>query len=177
MSQARIEFENKSLAPIKSPYLILFPGAGQNTRRWPLSSFTETAATIQKETGLHVVIAGDPATMRGMAHAAFQSVVTHSLTELTTLINGCSLLICNDTGAAHLGAALHKPVVCISNGSSAIRFHPYPEHIKHFKVVYPSPEVIKKQAIWRIKTISVDQVTKAALALLNNARLGSTPSP
>lgn len=178
LSQAYIDWQDKEPLPIKSPYLILFPGAGQDTRRWPIACFIETATQIQKETGLHVVIAGDSSTMAGITHNSFQAIITKSLTDLTALINGCSLLICNDTGAAHLGAALYKPVVCISNGSSSIRFHPYPDNIHHFSVVYPSPDIIKKQAPWRIKTISVDQVTQAATSLLSlyNQSFRSPPS-
>lgn len=175
LSRAHIALGDKTFS-IPSPYIVLFPGAGQNTRRWPLDSFTTAGAHLHTKTGLPVVIAGDPSTLKNVKHPRFQTVITHSLTDLTALLNGCALLLCNDTGAAHLGAALNKPVVCISNGSSAIRFHPYPPHVSHFKVVYPPLDLIKKQKVWRIKAISVEQVSQAALGLLNDHRVGSSPS-
>jgi ADP-heptose:LPS heptosyltransferase len=46
---------------------------------------------------------------------------------LTREIGHAELVITHDTGAFHIAVALGKQVICISNGNSYGRFHPYPE--------------------------------------------------
>ncbi len=143
-SLPHIEFTNAT-QPFTKPTLILFPGAGLPSNRWPLESYIKCGEALQTRYGLHVIIAGDSHTLHSIRaffkkypHPFSQSLVTtRSLTELTHFIAGSTLLICNDTGAAHIGAALKKPTLCVSRGNNTVRFHPYPPGDHSFRVIYP----------------------------------------
>lgn len=114
------------------PYAVLFPGASGAEKRWPATCFAEIGRRLHAGQQLEIVIAGGPgdvALARGIAGLIGIPVIDlsgqTSLLALAELLRGARLLLSNDTAAAHLGAIVGVPVVCIAGGWQGRRFMPY----------------------------------------------------
>jgi len=119
------------------PYVVIFPGAAESSRRWDTANFSEIVKFVIKRYDLIVVIAGGNREteiansvitgldVRGIANLSG----TTSLLQLIGLIQNAEVLISNETGAVHISAAVNTPFVCISNGNHFGRFNPYPDEI------------------------------------------------
>jgi ADP-heptose:LPS heptosyltransferase len=90
------------------------------------------------------------------------------------VINGCELIITNDTSAAHYAAALGKNTIALLNANSYGRFCPYPERFHpNIKAVYPFT-VSSPPHDWAgmedIDKIKVDSVEKEVDGFLANIK-------
>ncbi len=106
--------------------IVLHPGAASASRRWPPDRWSLVAAQLAR-LGHRVVISGGPsevALCQGIAERAVQQTGgRHGLVRtdaggrdlfgLTELVAGAQLLICGDTGVAHLATALRTPSVLL----------------------------------------------------------------
>ena len=102
------------------PYVVVHPGATAESRRYPAERFGSAVRLIGERVPLPVVFTGgdDEADLvaRARAHAG-DSVRTVSLAgelslgELAAVIGRAALLIGNNSGPAHVAAALGTPVV------------------------------------------------------------------
>lgn len=104
------------------PYAVVSPGAaGGPAKCWLPGRFAEVCDRLQEEFGLRPVIAGAPrevTLMRTVAGLARREVVCcaepgTTLGSLKPLVRGATLLVCNDTGPRHYGAAFGVPTVTI----------------------------------------------------------------
>lgn len=102
------------------PSFIVHPGASAPSRRYPAGRFGIAAERIAEASGLVPVFIGsaDEAGLVDEARAAMRrSTRSHSLVgalslgELGAAIESAELLVCNNSGPAHLAAALGTPVV------------------------------------------------------------------
>ena len=101
-------------------YAVLHPGASSGARRWPARRWARVAAALERR-GVPVVLTGGPderALVAGVAATAGLSrsrctAGELSLHGLAQLVAGASLLVCGDTGVAHLGTALGTPSVLL----------------------------------------------------------------
>jgi lipopolysaccharide heptosyltransferase II len=100
-----------------TPYAVVQPGASAESRRWPAGYFGAAAHDIAAG-GCAVVFSGNSAetalveqALEVMALPAVSLAGRLSLGELGALIEGARVLVANNSGAAHLGAALGTPVV------------------------------------------------------------------
>jgi lipopolysaccharide heptosyltransferase II len=100
------------------PLVVMHPGASAASRRYPPEQFARAADLVIGETGCHAVFTGDVqetelihGVQQRMRHASLSLVGRLSLAELGALIDEADLLICNNTGPAHIAAALGTPVV------------------------------------------------------------------
>ena len=103
-----------------APYVVVHPGSSAASRRWPPERFGQAAARIQAASGLPIVFAGGPDELAetGIAQSACGprslSVAGRlSLGELGALIADARLVVCNNSGPAHLAAATGTPVVVL----------------------------------------------------------------
>jgi lipopolysaccharide heptosyltransferase II len=101
-----------------TPYFVVHPGATAESRRYPATRFAAAADAIGRTTGLAVVLSGgaDDAALvdemrRVMTVPALSLAGALGLGELAALIEGAKLLVANNSGPAHLAAALATPVV------------------------------------------------------------------
>lgn len=138
---------------VSEKYAILFPGAGHKKRMWSIENFIEIAKYIYKKFNLQIVIAGSKSdskiAMKLMFGANCGGTLCltggTTLLELVKLISEAKILITNETGAAHIAAAVNCPFVCVSNGNHYGRFNPYPEEI-YSNCVYVYPEEIRNES-------------------------------
>jgi lipopolysaccharide heptosyltransferase II len=100
------------------PYVVVHPGASAPSRRYPPESFARAMDLLSAETGLEVVFTGDTqertlvSEVREAMTGPSRSLAGRlELGELGALISGAALLVCNNTGPAHIAAALGTPVV------------------------------------------------------------------
>lgn len=116
----------------EKPYAVLAPGAGWGGKVWPAASYVEIARRLSAH-GLRVVIAGSrserPIT-ETIIHSfgnelALDLVGRTTLSQMAAVLRQAEVVVSNDTGSAHLSAAVGTPVICILGGGHYGRFLPY----------------------------------------------------
>ncbi len=95
----------------------LHPGAHYPSQRWPAEKYAALAQKISALYNAEIIVIGGPGeedvvaeVMRGL-DAAYARAVFPGISELVSLLCGCSLLVCNNSGPLHLAAALGVPTV------------------------------------------------------------------
>ena len=95
-------------AAVPEGMTIVHPGAAAGARRWPAARFAQLAREL-REDGHWVVVTGggaERALAAGIAAAADVDVMLDlSLLELAALVAHARLVVCGDTGVAHLASA------------------------------------------------------------------------
>jgi len=101
----------------RAPWLLVHPGASAPSRTYPAERWGDAVARIVSETGWPVVWSGGPNERSFVGSAATSSghgvslAGELSLGELTALVALAPLLLTNNTGPAHVAAAVGTPVV------------------------------------------------------------------
>jgi lipopolysaccharide heptosyltransferase II len=100
------------------PLVVVHPGASAASRRYPPEQYARALDLLVAETGCEAVFTGDAAeqelvdSVRGAMHEPSRSLAGElDLAELGALIAEADLLVSNNTGPAHIAAALGTPVV------------------------------------------------------------------
>jgi len=102
----------------REPWLLLHPGATASSRRYPPEHYVEALRQLTRETGRRVAISGSHAERADAdAIAGELGGLAASLAgqlpfpELCGLVAAAPLLICGNTGPAHIAAAVGTPSV------------------------------------------------------------------
>lgn len=132
-------------------YAILFLGAANIMRKWPLKRYLEVGLYLSRVHELDIVLCGgeEDITESGWIESGLSEYDVHvvnmvgktSILELLKILSGGKILISNDTGACHLAVALGlSNIVVVSNGNHFGRFAPYPNEIcgGYKLIVHPS---------------------------------------
>ena len=100
------------------PLVVVHPGATAASRRYPPEHYARAVDLLIDETGCDAVFTGDAGEERlvqavkdGMENRTHSLVGQLGLAELGALIAQADVLISNNTGPAHIAAALGTPVV------------------------------------------------------------------
>ncbi len=102
------------------PLVVVHPGAASGSRRWPADRWAEVARRLAAD-GCDVHLTGGPgerdlcarvAALAGLPSSA-STAGDLDLPALADLVGAASLLLCGDTGVAHLGTALAVPSVLL----------------------------------------------------------------
>jgi ADP-heptose:LPS heptosyltransferase len=118
--------------------VIVHPGCGFAARRWPPERYATVARRLAG-TGLRVVVTGS-AGERPLAHqvAAAADLPDRSvlagrttLSELAALVAGATMVICGDTGIAHLATAYRTPSVVLFGPVSPRHWGPPAQRRQH----------------------------------------------
>lgn len=176
------DLELRSVA-VSSPaagVAVLHPGAGYPARRWPAARFAELGRWLA-DRGHEVVLTGDeserPLCERVAKEARLPagSVLAGRtrLDGLAALVQSASLVVCGDTGIAHLATAYRTPSVVLFGPVSPRLWGPPAERPQHVALwagrtgdpfaQRPDPGLLR---------ISVDQVITAAERLLGEMKGG-----
>lgn len=109
---------------------IVHPGAAAGARRWPAERFVTVARTLIAE-GHHVVITGGPAEqalVQSIANAAdAEPLLDLSLLELAGMVAKAKLVVCGDTGIAHLASVYRTASVLLFGPVSPAEWGPPPD--------------------------------------------------
>lgn len=129
------EADYQSLAasgPLPPPgsYVCVHPGARYASRRWPAPRFARVADALAGE-GWHVVVTGSaferPVIDELLKHTSAPMIDMSGRTTLgalAALLAGARMVLCNDSGVAHLAAALATPSVVPCCASDPARWAP-----------------------------------------------------
>jgi lipopolysaccharide heptosyltransferase II len=100
------------------PWLVIHPGASAPSRRYPPELFAAAAAMLMRRLKAQIVFTGDEAEQalidgirKKLPRASCSLAGELALAELGALIEMAPLIIVNNTGPAHIAAALGTPVV------------------------------------------------------------------
>jgi heptosyltransferase-2 len=110
---------------LEEGYIVLSPGAEYGGAKvWPPARFKRVAAMVSKKTGRRIVVVGS----KGEELAADEILENTgagrnlagrcSVDELLSVLRGASLVIGNDSGPAHMAAAMGRPTVAIFGSTS-----------------------------------------------------------
>jgi lipopolysaccharide heptosyltransferase II len=121
--RAALRLRSAGIAP-HGPYAVLHPGASAASRRWPAARFGAVARALL-ENGCAVVFCGAEGE-RGLVGEALDAVgapptqapaaaLTGAMDvgELAAMIEGARVLVANNSGPAHIAAAVGTPVVAL----------------------------------------------------------------
>ncbi len=110
--------------PNPGPYAVIHPVASETAKTWPSPFFLEAAQYIQRELGLHPVFIAGP----GEDISLFQrwpTISGASLESIKALLAEASLFLGNDSGPAHMAAAMNIPVLVIFGPSDPVIWAPW----------------------------------------------------
>ena len=160
------------------PLVAIHPFAANQTRAWHEENFAAVANEIQRRYRARIIVFGGPRDQElgrrlaeAIVPAPVMAVGTTSLRQTMALLARCSLLVCNDSGIMHVGAALNIPLVALFGPQSPVKFGPWGEKCqiiykgfpcspckqKFFRECEPSPRM--KPAC--MEDISVAEVLEA----------------
>lgn len=112
------------------PYAVVHPGASHPPRRWPVERFAEVAAFLAAR-GMRVVVTGGAAESGLAAELSERAALPvanlaggTTLGALAALLAGATLVVSNDTGVAHLAAAVRARGVVVFQASDPARWAP-----------------------------------------------------
>lgn len=165
-------------------------GAASVGRRWPINRYSETLKQLSRSHNIWPVIVcaraelGDALVLRALLHDRASIVSGAPLREVCAVLERCELFIGNDSGCAHLAAAMGRKTLVISRHpvggdpnhfNSPVRFVPWGRDVRVLQ-----PQVGKDVcesactvlAPHCILNVSVDDVVSDA-----NRQLDSTAVP
>ncbi len=171
-------------------YAVLHPTALYPTKQWSPENFARLGAAVERECGLAVVYScgpGESAVLDAVERAAGRAIRRLEgprLNEFTAALARARLFVGNDSGPAHLAAALGRPSVVIFGSSSSSIWGPWPRQgpgrvVQNFYECNPCPgdRCYRFERPECILSVSFDQVWSAVRAVLasSEVRVGRTP--
>ncbi|MFK8031799.1 MAG: glycosyltransferase family 9 protein [Gammaproteobacteria bacterium] len=119
----------------RKPSLIISPCSSdrrQNFRNWSIENYIRLARYATDEFGLQVILTGGPTDLekdygqRIGAEAAVTNLIGNtSLPQLLALLQQARVVVCPDSGPAHMANAVNTPVVGLFATSNRFRTGPY----------------------------------------------------
>ncbi|WP_214410074.1 glycosyltransferase family 9 protein [Sphaerisporangium fuscum] len=114
-------------------HVVIHPGATSGARRWPPDRFAQVAAAL-REAGHRVLVTGDTDErslafrVAALADLPVEDVLAGrtGLRDLARVVAGARLVICGDTGVAHLATAFATPSVVLFGPVSPEQWGPPP---------------------------------------------------
>ncbi|MFN2579193.1 MAG: lipopolysaccharide heptosyltransferase II [Pyrinomonadaceae bacterium] len=172
---ARRMVANQGTDPIK-PLTILCPGSvNSRAKRWPPERYAELADKLI-DAGIEVALIGSRAEIdvsrEVCARAKHQPMVLTgqtSVAEVVALISIADVLVTNDTGPAHIGAALDVPTLVIFGPTNPLTTHPWSSQAQIIRQPPDcAPCMLRTCPIDHrcMTVISVDEVFRRAITMI-----------
>ena len=176
-----------SIVQTRRPLIGIHPGASIATRRWMLDRFASVADQLIEAYDAEIVITGGKhewemcERVRSLMHYSAHNVAGQtSLGTLAALIERLTLFICNDSGPAHLAAALGTPSITIFGAANAEDWTAS-DTLRHRPLTIPvpcRPCYLSECPIGYtcLHGVTVEDVLHNAIALLDMQGLHSKPT-
>ncbi|HEY5087478.1 MAG TPA: glycosyltransferase family 9 protein, partial [Gemmatimonadaceae bacterium] len=124
--QARVDTHLRELGVTEATTLVaMHPSARQEVRRWPLGRFAEVASTIEKIPNTRVLVFVDPDGYGETLAASGATCIRATVDELPAYLRRCAVFVGNDTGPAHIAAAVGVRTVTIFGPGAIDWFRPF----------------------------------------------------
>lgn len=180
------------VAPSSRPIAIGI-GAHSPGRRWPLERYSQTLLQLAKEYPVQAIVVcstaeqGEAVKLASSLHGHTIMVSGAPIREVCAVLEKCDLFIGNDSGCAHLAAAMNCKAIVISRHprdgdpnhfNSPVRFAP---HGSCVRVLQPATGLegcktaCSLQQPHCITSITVDDVVAAARKMLQEPRVPAIP--
>jgi heptosyltransferase-3 len=143
------------------------PSAAFESKRWSAAGFAAVVDHLRERYNLPSLVIAGPDEEHIAREVAERSrakplvVAGLSLKELTAIIGASSIFAGNDSGPAHIAAALARPMAVVFGSSDSSVWHPWTE--SDYRVIESSDLSITQVSEARV-IASVDQVMHAAIA-------------
>ena len=151
-----------------TPRPLLNPGSGHPDGAWPAERFAAVARALAVTLGRALVVwgPGEEDLARRVAQLGDADLAPATgLLELAALAGRCAVMITNDTGPMHVGAAAGAPLTVVWDGSRAIRprrwGHEFRADIINFDPHDGSGDSLAERQ-QRLATVAVESVVAAA---------------
>lgn len=154
----------KSKAEAGAPLVGLFPGAGHESRRWPLDLFAQLADALARNDAVRPVVFAGPEEralipqMRSLFPASTVILDQLTIRQLASAQARLAVFVSNDTGPVHIAAAVGVPIVLLLDSRAPDSYFPLNESKR---TIYGKP----------IANIAVEEVYDATRALLASGRV------
>jgi lipopolysaccharide heptosyltransferase II len=171
----------KKWNPGNGPWVALNPGARWPNKRWPIEYYAELVRQLSAR-DVHLAILGDKNDASlGASLSKVDPRRCLDLTGRTTIsemiewVRLSALLVSNDTGPMHIGAALGKPVVAIFGPTEPRRTGPYRQMDHVLRVSLPCAPCLKatcnlETPLECLRAVSPVEVCAAVDRILNSGR-------
>lgn len=121
--------------PAGEAIVALCPGStNSRAKRWPADRYAELGDRLQRESGVQVILIGgredrpiSDEVARGMSRPPLVLTGRTELSELMGVLAMSDLLITNDTGPAHVAAAVGCPVLVVFGPTNPVTTRPFSE--------------------------------------------------
>jgi ADP-heptose:LPS heptosyltransferase len=151
--------------------VLVHPGAAGLARRWPAQRYASVVGSLVAQ-GQQVLVTAGPAEVR-LAERVTQLaglpagmvVAGLDIAGLAELVASARLVVCGDTGVAHLATAYRTPSVVLFGPESPYRWGP-PARPYHRVIWHPSSGVYSGGPHPSLLRIQPDEVLAAAVELL-----------
>ncbi len=159
---------------LNQPYAVLAPTNEFYTKRWMPERYAAIAERLIAR-GSQIVLTGAPTAEQIAQVASVQAATSQTLTALTSLSIGelmaviadAKVFVGNDSGPAHIAAAVKTPLVVLFGPASSVRWRPWAESRAELVqnpfacnpcAMYTCTEFAEPECI---RSITIDQVMKA----------------
>jgi len=176
---------NLGLVPGRE-YAMVHPTALYATKQWAAEKFAQLAVALEREMGLKPVFScgpGEGAVLDAVQRASSSTIrrlENSGLGQLSAAFAEARLFVGNDSGPAHMAAALGRPVVVIFGSSSSAIWGPWPRQscnppaavVQNFYECNPCPgdRCYRFERPECILTVSLEQVKSAVVSVLAGSR-------
>lgn len=160
-------------------YALIHPTSLYPTKQWGPENFARLAEFLEAEAGLVPICScglGESPVLDAMEHAAgspMRRLEGASLGQFAAALAGARLFVGNDSGPAHMAAALGRPSVVIFGSSSSAIWGPWPRQgpgyiVQNFFECNPCPgdRCYRFERPECILSVSFSQVRSAVEAIL-----------
>jgi len=133
--EAARQFLTDNGSSVDKPLAILCPGSvNSRAKRWPADRYAELSDRLI-DSGINVALIGSPGevevSQQVVSQAKHQPILLTgktSVAEAVALISIADVLVTNDTGPAHIGAALGTPTLVIFGPTNPLTTYPFSAH-------------------------------------------------
>ena len=166
----------------QTPFAVVHPAAAFATKQWAALNFAEIAKELEQR-GLAVIVittakeAGIIENIRKNTATNILALTDLSLPEITALLARARLFVGNDSGIAHMAAAMETPAVVIFGSSNRAHWSPWakaPSQIVfeemecqpchgYYCEKFSEPECIKRVPVERV-TAAIERVIRESAA-------------
>jgi ADP-heptose:LPS heptosyltransferase len=118
--------------PPEIEYAVLHPTAIYTTKQWAPENFSRLGAHLEREVGLPVIYScgpGESAVLNAVekvASTSLRRLQSPNLRQFAAVLAAARIFVGNDSGPAHMAAALGRPGVVIFGSSSSRIWGPWP---------------------------------------------------